>query len=257
MEAQVLSYGEDKLLCFNGYGKLTTDFDLFQPFFEKDYHAIAINLPFHGKSKWSLKKDRKEIWTILFEKLGWKNEKVNILAYSIGARYLYSIIELFPEKIDTVYLIAPDGITPNPISHIATFTSIGKSLMNAFIGKATFILWVLKLLKSTKVLAESDYAFFLRKISSKQDRQQLQNVWDEVYTTTPNYHDLQKTPNLNHIQFQYILGKKDKVFAFNKITKHIPNLRNHCIHPIQSGHAMLTTITARKLKEIRDTILPE
>lgn len=252
-EYQILSEGKDLLVCFNGYGKLSEDFNLFQPFFKLDYKTIAINLPYHANSLWSIKSNAEETWEALFHELGIHDGKISLLAYSIGARYAYSIAKLFPHKINTIYLIAPDGITPNPISNFATFYSLGKWLMNLFIKKATFILFVLKCLKQTKLLGESDYAFFLRKISTESDRKKLQLVWDEVYKSTPNYSEIKSLPGENTFDIHYVLGEQDKVFRIKRLLKLIPDTPFHKVHLITSGHAMLTTVTARKLKEIRNS----
>jgi hypothetical protein len=87
----------------------------------------------------------------------------------------------------------------------------------------------------------------MRKISTKQDRQMLQKVWKEVYTTTPSFKKLfvpsstglEPIKELQNIQWSIFLGIKDKVFSYKKMRQLIPNCDNITIHSCDSGHAML------------------
>ena len=266
LEYEEISKGSKKILCFNGYGKLTKDFHVFKDFFALDINAIAVNLPYHGNSTWNIGlANKEELFTALLKHLGWEENKVHLFAYSIGARYAYSLAQLFPEKIKSIYLLAPDGIFPNVISNLATFNPAGKRLMNAFINHAGFIIFILKYLKNVKILSENDFAFFMRKISTKQDRQMLQKVWKEVYTTTPSFKELfvstknglEPVEKLNSIQWNIFLGTKDKVFPYKKIKKLIPICDNITIHSWDSGHAMLKESIGYKLSLKEKTISQE
>jgi len=256
LEYEELSNGSKKMLCFNGYCKVTTDLYVFKDFFAKDINAIAINLPYHGNSIWNIGTEgMKEIFLAFFKHLKWDEEEIHLFAYSIGSRYTYALTQLFPNKIKSVCLLAPDGIYPNTLSHYATFNSFGTKLMNLFINRAGFIIYILKSLKYFKVLSESDYAFFLRKIRTKEDREMLQKVWKEIYTTTPDFKNSLAKPMNKDIRWNIILGKSDKVFPYKKTMKLIPKSEKITVHVWDSGHAMLKESIGYKLS-LQEGITP-
>lgn len=252
LEFQEMSQGKKKMLCFNGYGKVAKDFEVYHDFFAKDIQAVVLHLPFHGNGDWYLQekkanKQHNELLEAFFKHLKWENEELHLFAYSIGARYTFALTALFPSKIKSVYLLAPDGIYPNFISHYATFNKYGKKLMNGFISHAGFIIFILKFLNYFKILSDNDFAFFMRKIKTKEDRVMLQKVWKEVYTTTPNFKEILAHPIFNKIEWHIFLGKDDKVFPYGRMKKLIPQKKNISIYSWQSGHAMLKESIGYKL----------
>ena len=117
------------------------------------------------------------------------------------------------------------------------------------------VIFILNYLEKSNILSENDFAFFIRKISTKQDRQMLQKVWKEVYTTTPRFKELfvqskdgkVMKKELQNIQWNIFLGTKDKVFPYKKMRQLIPNCQNINIHSWDTGHAMLKESIGYKL----------
>ena len=81
-----------------------------------------------------------ELWMLFIDALieEYQIETFNIIAYSIGARLSYPLLN--QSKLNKVFLICPDGIITEPLFFLATKTSIGEILF-PFVFKSLKVLF--------------------------------------------------------------------------------------------------------------------
>jgi pimeloyl-ACP methyl ester carboxylesterase len=130
--------GPETLLVFHGFGQDHSAFSSLVDSLKSDYTCYAFDLFFHGQSIWAngdspIKTEILNEFVASFiqkEKL----DRFSIAAFSIGARFAFSIAIGFPDHIKSMYLIAPDGLRPNWWYWIATGTSASRMLFRKVVN---------------------------------------------------------------------------------------------------------------------------
>src|SRR5687768_15494147 len=118
--------GKKLLLAFHGYGNDASLFTHFDKYLSKDYTIYSFDLPHHGKShcddKHALeKKDVIKLVNTLKREMC--VAQVSLMGYSMGGRICLTLVELMPDAIDMVVLIASDGLVFNKFYFFLTHTT--------------------------------------------------------------------------------------------------------------------------------------
>src|ERR1700748_25541 len=103
--------GSRLLIAFPGYGNNADTFLPFTQYLQRDYTILSFDMPHHGRSEWTnnVPLTRQALVTLVDTlKKEFGIDKVSLLGYSMGGRVCLTIIEMMPQSIDKVLLIAPD-----------------------------------------------------------------------------------------------------------------------------------------------------
>ena len=120
LEYLTFGKGSNIILAFHGFGRKAEDFLLFEKILEEKYTVISFNFFHHGNS--SYPNDRIEKNTLSVEELNdffeyflkEKNiSRFSLMGYSMGGKICLSLLEKFANRIDDIFLFAPDGIKIN------------------------------------------------------------------------------------------------------------------------------------------------
>src|SRR5579872_89389 len=154
--------GGHLLLAFHGYGNDARIFSPFRQYLEGTYTILSFDLPYHGASKWP--EDillRKTSLLSLIETLmkKYKVSKVSLLGYSMGGRVCMSVVEHMPECIDTVGLIATDGLVVNRLYYFCTRTLIGKKIFRSMLQHPGRYVRLIDSLKKYRLLDPTRHKF--------------------------------------------------------------------------------------------------
>ncbi len=95
----------------------------------------------------------------------------------MGARHVGAILEAIPNKVDKVYLIAPNGFERFNLFDFCTRTKMGKSIFNNFLKYYDRIIPLLELAKSFPPTKEL-LLFAQSQINHKNKRGILRNTWN-------------------------------------------------------------------------------
>ncbi|HRO43718.1 MAG TPA: alpha/beta hydrolase [Flavipsychrobacter sp.] len=231
--------GKRLLLCFHGYANSASLFYPFQRYLEKDFTIISIDLPHHGKTEWK-KTSLFQITDLeaLVEKLltQFSVQKVSLIGYSMGGRVCLKIIELMPEKIDRVLLIAADGLVFNPLYFIVTKTSFGKRLFRNFTTKPKRYLKYIEWMRSRKWIDESRYKFAMYYLGSESDRSFLLNVWSDMSLIVPNMKPLKAAIKKHQIPVYVFMGNYDRVIPVKNANRFKLGLNSVQLFVLEKGH---------------------
>ena len=132
--------GPSPVLALHGFGRTGADFEVLAPALGK-YHTIhAFDLHFHGMSPGY--PERAEVpftphelavfFAAFLDHIG--SEKASLLGYSLGGRIAMSLLETMPERIEQVFLAAPDGLKPRPWYRGLAATSFGRWAYRRFVA---------------------------------------------------------------------------------------------------------------------------
>ena len=245
-EYETFGNGNEPLLAFHGFGNHASDFKVLEPSLGKKFKIISFNLPFHGKSVHDLSSkevsysndDVKE----LFEKFLAENsiKTFSLMGYSLGGKIALQLIELFPDRINTVILFAPDGIRNNWENGFVTNTSLGKRLYQRIINDPSSLFKVAKLLKALKIINPKLLDFVHNQLSTREKRQLVWDVWRCFRDIKPNIINIRRIVNKNRITIHLFFGKYDSIIPPSIGKKFASGLTDkNALHIIESGHNLI------------------
>jgi len=231
--------GDKTMLTFHGFGQDHRAFEPWHEVLQKDYTIYSFDLFFHGHSRWenrqALKKeDWKKIMDIFFdqEKIG----QFEIAGFSMGAKFALAALVLFPERIQKIILLAPDGIYNNFWYKVATGTSMTRSLFRNLILRPSLLQSLIKILKLLHLEDKNVLRFVESQLNTEEKRLRIYSSWIYFRHFHFKQRDLSVLLNERNIPLIFILGSMDNVIPAEKIKGFAKTLKNHQFKLMDSGH---------------------
>lgn len=260
-EIEYFTYGSGPkpLIAFHGFNNNASEFKPLGDFAGNEYFIIAINIFFHGDShavtnlveKGFSMDDLKELFNEI--KSLRPSEKYTLLGYSLGGRIVLKLLEVFPEEIEAVILLAPDGIRISPYYRMLTQTSIGRRLLKRVVDKPKVLLFGARLLKKSGILSRHNYKFGLSNFDSRAKREMVYKVWMTLRMFIPDKKVVKDLLKKHHIHLHLFFGKYDRIIPtsigrkFSKGSEEFITL-----NVLETGHHLLKE---KNLQEVARIII--
>ncbi len=243
--------GPKVLIAFHGYGLDGSVFIPFESAF-KDYTIYAPDLPFHGKSNWHAPhmslEDIKQL--IAHCTKNTPSLKINLMGYSLGGKICMNLIQHYPQEIEQVILLAPDGLEHNKVFDFATFNTNGKKLFRYAVSKPQYFISTLNVLKRIKVIPKRNHAFYVKQLSDRKVRFNLYKIWNSFSLLRHDIPTVIQKAKKYHIPIILIMGKNDRLIKINigrQFARKIPHI--HFIE-LDKGHKLLDETLITTLQKL-------
>ena len=240
-------YGEGNkpMLAFHGYGMTGKQFHVLKNSVLSNYHVYGFDHFFHGGSElqgWTEKqilagmpkvmvKTYLEEW---FKVHG--RQRISLMAYSIGAKLALILLEEYPDLIDEIILMAPDGLSIYKGFDFLTNKPFGKY----FFRRATKSRWLapslLKNLKRLRFIDNNLYHIAYNEIDTEKKRQDVYYTLNLIRLLKPDTYKVAELINQHQIKCTLIFGKDDKLFPKSAATPFISQLKNPSVDEVPLGH---------------------
>jgi len=241
--------GSKPMLAFHGYGMTGRQFNVLEKSILSKYRVHGFDHFFHGDSvleNWEEKQivagmPREMVKLYLQEWFKLHGEqRVSLMAYSIGADFALILLEEFAEWIDEIILMAPDGITPYKGFEFLQQHPAGKQIFK----KATKSNWiaptVIKNLKRFKVIDHDLFTIAYNEIDTPKKRQDVYYTLNLIKHLKPNTLKLVEILNTGNIKSMFLFGKDDLLFPKKMAEPFLNQLKNAEIHEVPMGHWLVT-----------------
>lgn len=231
--------GPQLTVCFHGFLEDATSFISLAEYLP-EHTLIAFDLPFHGRTSWreGMNLGIKEWIEIiaLCPEIG--NNDYGIVGYSMGGKIALSVYQARPERVPFLWLIAPDGLKPDPWHHFATRTSIGHAIMKYNLRNPGSFMRLLDFLERTRVVNGS-IAKFVRYYM------QDESMREKVYQTWMTFRDFR--PDTDNIRSQIRRYKTKVSMVFGRYDKLCPAARGRTFSEGMSPLVKMKTLHAGHL----------
>jgi pimeloyl-ACP methyl ester carboxylesterase len=237
--------GGKPLLAFHGYGMTGKQFHVLEKSILTEFHVYGFDHFFHGESEltdWTEKQILEGMpksfvrayldeWFKIYGK-----QKISVMGYSIGANLALILVEEFPELIDEVILMAPDGLSTYKGFQFLMHQPIGKYLF----GRATKSKWLapslLKNLKKVRFIDDSLYQIAYNEIDTEKKRLDVYYTLNLLRQLKPDANKIYNLINQHKIKCTLIFGRDDKLFPKSAAMPFIDKLENAKVHEVPLGH---------------------
>ncbi|KQS34225.1 alpha/beta fold hydrolase [Dyadobacter sp. Leaf189] len=243
-----LGQGPRILLAFHGIGQ--DGLSCFKPvehLLGKHYTIYAFDLFFHASNANS-KVDiiSKPFWKELLSDFLIKNNIVDfdVMGFSMGGRFALATLEAFADRIGNVYLIAPDGVSENPLYSIATRNAFGRSLFRQVMQKPAFFFKTILILEKLNLVNSSLVRFTQHVLNTPEKRSAILRSWiafKNLRFDIPQIGRLAKAHNARIFLFTGEFDKLLKPHTVSKLARLLP--ANQTIR-LKSGHSQLVAHSA-------------
>ncbi len=234
--------GKKLLIAFHGFGNDATIFSPLAALVEKEYTIISIDLPGHGLTRWKDRYFRKQDLMAIIQ--GIKNdfgaERFSLIGYSLGGRVCLNIVELQPNWVDKLVLLAADGLQKNFWYNVATRNVFGKALFTNMLRSPERWLSRVDFLRKYNVIDESRFKFAKANLTDEKIRQQLGYVWPVTSKLVAHLTLVKWNINKHKIETHVVMGKYDRIFPPIQGERFVRNLKTAHLHILDSGHNFFT-----------------
>ena len=242
--------GEQILLAFHGFGMRGTQFKVLENAFSRKYKIISFDLFFHGhtlikdnsvqniRKGLQSKQFAEHIKSFLASKYP-EVEKVSLLSYSIGTRMALCLIENMPQQIESVYLIAPDGIEPNRLLKLGGANYIINRLFYKLVYSPKTVHFLLNSLLKFKYIDEAIHRILKAEFDTTETRLACYNTITYYAQLSFNRQKIAQAINKYNLNCHLYFGTKDKLFP-SKIGERFGKMLNKAnVHVFNDGHELV------------------
>lgn len=251
---RIYGSGSKSLIAFHGYGQSKEVFKDLVDVFGSEYQVVACDLPFHGKTIWRESEaiQDHEIYALSQEFLTHLNidKKFTVLGYSIGGNFALALTAAFPTRVDSLWLLAADGLRFKPGFWFITRTILGRWFFNGFINFPRPVFFLIRLLHRLKVYPDKLVQFFMNNIDSKEKRKAIYKRWRSVSVMLRKNRFIWSQINSQNIPVKMFFGRFDKIIPVRNAIRFSKPLNKVNLVILEDGHQILNKKTYTKMKEV-------
>lgn len=252
------TYGNGPLsvLAFHGFGRTGVDFALLEQELGDRCTIHAFDLHFHGKSPSYPERAERPFtsaelalfFTAFLDQL--RVKKTALLGYSLGGRIALGLVEQMPDRLERVFLAAPDGLITKPWYRGLATSRVGRGLYRRFVEKPAFVHALIHGLRAVRLLNEKMHRFLIGQTDSKTKRMLVRDVWLSYRLIEPDLKNVADQARENRLPIHLFFGERDTVIkpAFGAhLRQHAPELITQQELPF--GHVLLTPELGQAIRE--------
>jgi pimeloyl-ACP methyl ester carboxylesterase len=230
-------------LVFHGFGQDLGVFDFFTRSLSRQYTFYVFDLYFHGKSTWGNGERplEKEAWKKTIDLFLAENNigHFHLAAFSLGGKFALATLEAFPDKIETMHLIAPDGIKTSFWYSLATYPVIFRKLFRSMILHPDRFMRMAAFLNKTGLVDKGLIRFAEYQMNTAEKRSRVYHSWVVFRHLKFNVPALADLINSKNIGIVLIVGKYDKVITPANMKGLVKRLKHCRFEILESGHTGL------------------
>jgi pimeloyl-ACP methyl ester carboxylesterase len=245
--------GNKNALAFHGFGQDNSYYMPFESIFGDEYTVYSFNLPFHGDDNTSRSgiPATKVILRDFFQDFMNRNgiTRFTNIGFSIGAKISLNLLELFPEKIEELILMAPDGLRTNMWYSLGTGSILTRSLFKYFVNHPEYFFRFSDSMSSLGLVHPGIIRFAKSQMNTIEKREKVYYTWMFFRKLHIRKDQIVNLLVKHKIPISVFLGKEDKII----LEKHFRFLKGNDridsnITVLDAGHNDLIKETANYLE---------
>jgi pimeloyl-ACP methyl ester carboxylesterase len=246
--------GPRLLLCFHGYGRNALSFAFLFPYLQQEYKIVAVDMPFHGQTSWREGKyfTPTHLAELVAAILQHEHHKTaySVMGFSMGGRVVLRLFQQYPDVIDRLALVAPDGLFVNKWYWLATQTSIGNRMFRYTTESPTLLRRIADTGKRIKQINPGIYKFVDYYIGDRQVRQELYERWTGFSKISPDTASIVKAANDYKVPLRMLYGRYDRIIRHIHGERLCSQINDCKIDIADTGHHLLQPEHTRRILQL-------
>lgn len=232
--------GKKKLLLFHGFGQDHEAFKKIEDKLQKSYTLFSFDIFFHGLSQWSKGEEplKKIFWKELLSEFLKENEieSFSLLAFSMGGKFAFASMEAFPERTESIFLLAPDGIKTSLWYSLATYPTAFRRLFKSMINQPQRFKAIENFAVGIGVIDKGIVRFIESQMDTAEKRSRVYHAWVVFRHLKFDMKAIANLINSNKIKVTVIVGKYDKIIRSKNMHQLLGKLDNSTLEILETGH---------------------
>lgn len=241
LEYYIYGDGTETIICFHGHGRPASDFEFLT---QENRRVISIHLFFHGQSLFPENRIEKEPLKLsefihLFKLiLVTENvQKFHLFAFSQGGRFSLCLTPIFGTQIETLTLIAPDGMDNYSFYNWSSRQRIARRLFTYLEQHPKKVLRYSTIATKLHLMRPKVKEFVHEFSSNPTTFKKASSTWRAFRLLLPDNLAIAKTLKERHIPLLIIMGKFDQVIRPKQAYRFAKKLGvSNCVIEIENGH---------------------
>ena len=252
---RIIGHGPKVMLAFHGYGQTSAYYQTMERALGSDYTIYAFDLFFHGHSnlhKTNLpltKPFLRDFITHFLEKYG--IESFSLMGFSMGGKFALTLVETMPQRIDELFLIAPDGIKTSFWYNIATYPGWLQQLFKHTVLKPALFFKLLRTLDKYNMVHRSLVRFAQYQMDSTSKRLRVYRSWIGFRDLSFDIRQIVNLLNKHKVSVTMFLGEFDEIIPQKRVGIFIKALDKGELIILKAGHSNLLSDVADLLHKKR------
>ena len=240
---QKLGRGPRVLLAFHGFGQDLSYYEPVAAALDELYTIYAFDLFFHGQS-WLDKTHTpvtKSFLTELLQRFLEKEklEKFSVAGFSMGGKFALTVLESFPDRIYSIFLVAPDGIKTSFWYNVATYPGWLSGVFKRTVVKPKLFFRFVNTLNRYNLMHPSITRFTAHQMNSPAKRLKIYKSWTGFKLLQFDLPFIIDLLNSKQIPVVIFLGTFDKIITAEGLEFFTKALQNGRVITLKTGHSHL------------------
>lgn len=232
--------GKNVLLLFHGFGQTNEVFDRLMNEVESNNTLYSFDLFFHGSSSWNHSEQalEKETWQAILQQFLGENkiEKFSLVGFSLGGKFVLATLELFPEKIERTFLLAPDGIKTNIWYSLATYPLLLRQFFKSMILQPNRLNQIARFLQYFHLADKGLIRFAQSQMDTQIKRERVYYSWVVFRHLNFDLKSIAELINEHSIKLTLVTGRYDKIITTENMNRLLRFVQDYHLEVLETGH---------------------
>lgn len=232
--------GVKPLFVFHGFGQDHTVFEEWARQLSGKYTLYLFDLYFHGLSTWPETETpvRKTDWWHVLNRIMEDNniQSFSVVGFSLGGKFVFATLLVWPEAIEEVILLAPDGITISSWYRLATYNRLLRKAFESLIQSELRFVRVIRLANRLRLANDWLLRFAQSHMDTMEKRNRVYQTWVVFRRLSFNMDVIADLIRKHHISLLLFVGKYDRVIPPEKMDPLVSRLGDNPVRILDTGH---------------------
>ncbi len=243
--------GDKTLLAFHGFGQSGVVMQPIAAALDGRYRTCLIDIFYHGKSYWheGLGPVTKKHWKMIIRQFLEHEEitRFSIAAFSMGGKFQLATVECMPDRVEHLFLIAPDGIKTSKWYSLASYPLLFRNYFRSMIVRPWRFFSLMRFFRSVGILDKGLAKFAETQMDTRKKRRRVYYTWVMFRWLRFDKRKVAGRINRKRITTDIFIGRYDRIITAEGMKKLTNHLNSYELHVLDSGHNQLIQATARHL----------
>lgn len=240
---KTLGSGKEVTLIFHGFGQTQEDMSAFDTLLNSNSKFLFIDIFYHGRSVWrdpSLNLD-KSIWKKIISELMIQENfsTFHLIGYSMGGKFSMVTYELFPEKVSSLTLLAPDGIKTGLWYSLNSYPSFLHHPFRQVVFKPKPFFNIVKKLEQVGLVESSLTKFVRNEMKTRSKRAQVYLTWRVFGSLRPHLPTIITEIRKRQSPITLYIGEYDKMVTGENLKRFSSKIKHLQVITLPVGHGKL------------------
>jgi pimeloyl-ACP methyl ester carboxylesterase len=235
--------GKEVSLIFHGFGQTHQDMLPFEALLSPDSRFLFIDVFYHGRSVWRDPNQslNQSTWKMIISELMSKEDfsTFNLIGYSMGGKFSLVTYALFPEKVKSLLLIAPDGIKTGLWYSLNSYPSFLHQPFKQVIFRPKPFFRIVERLEQVGLVESSLTKFVRNEMKTRSKRAQVYLTWRVFGALRPHLPTVITEIRKRQTPITLYIGEYDKMVTGENLRRFSSKIKHLQVITLPVGHGQL------------------